>query len=371
MTRVFLTEHTPRIDSGHGLRTYAIARALAWDEPLEISYVVFGGDQPAHEYLVGDRFRLRAITPSRGPRRVLAYCRARAAGVPRGFARGVSPALMRAGKAAAARGSTVVADGPVVGAALLQAGVRPFVYCAHNVESSFRAAIGDRDLPAAPLRKFERRLLDAAEESWMASRRDIQLARELCPEASLRYVPNAIDVEAVEPVALEPATERCLFVASFDYRPNRDAMRFLVDDVMPRVWETLPAARLRLVGRGLSEAPSPDPRVEHLGYVEQLADAYRGCACALVPLLEGGGSPLKFVEALAYGLPVVATPRAAAGLEVEDGRDYVRAEGAGEFADAVVAVLSGRAGVGSAGRRAVEREHSVEAVRRALDGPPA
>ena len=40
----------------------------------------------------------------------------------------------------------------------------------------------------------------------------------------------------------------------------------------------------------------------------------------MVPLREGGGSPLKFVEALAYGLPVVATPLAAAGLEIEAGR---------------------------------------------------
>lgn len=370
MTRVFLTEHTPRIDSGHGLRTYAVARALAWDEPLDVSYVVFGADHPAPEYLDGDRFRLRAITPSRGPGRVLAYCRARAAGVPRGFARGVSPALMDAAAEAHARGATMVADGPVVGAALLQSGVRPFVYCAHNLESSFRAAIGDRDLPAALLRRFERRLLEGAEESWMASRRDMQLASELCPEARLRYVPNAIDVGSVEPVAAEPPSERCLFVASFDYRPNRDALQFLVDEVMPRVWGALPGARLRLVGRGLTEPPSSDPRVEHLGYVERIADAYSGCSCALVPLLEGGGSPLKFIEALAYGLPVVATPSAAAGLEVEGGQDFLEAEGTGDFADAVVAVLSGRGGdLGRAGRRAVEREHSIEAVRRALVRP--
>ncbi len=42
--------------------------------------------------------------------------------------------------------------------------------------------------------------------------------------------------------------------------------------------------------------------------------AYAGARCAVVPLLQGGGTPLKLIEALAYGLPVIATPRAAAGL---------------------------------------------------------
>ena len=51
--------------------------------------------------------------------------------------------------------------------------------------------------------------------------------------------------------------------------------------------------------------------METLGFVEDLRDAYAGARCAVVPLLQGGGTPLKLIEALAYGLPVIATPRAA------------------------------------------------------------
>ena len=59
--------------------------------------------------------------------------------------------------------------------------------------------------------------------------------------------------------------------------------------------------------------------------MDDLAERVRRARdCAIVPLLQGGGTPLKFVEALAYGLPVVATPRAAAGLGV-DGEHYLRA----------------------------------------------
>jgi polysaccharide biosynthesis protein PslH len=365
MTDVLLTEHTPSLDSGHGLRTYAVARALALEQPLEVRYVEFGATEPAAEYRDRGRFRLHPVRPSRGPRRALFYARTRAAGVPRGFARGVSPELVAAARSVPGR---LIADGPVVAAALLVGVGRPFVYCAHNVESAFRASLGDRDLGSAEtLRRFERRLLETASESWMVSERDMGLARELCPQARLRLVPNAVDVSAIEPLSPDPAALRAVFVGSFDYEPNRRALRFLLDDVMPRVWERLPAATLRLAGAGLDSAPSSDPRVEALGYVDRIRDAYAGCTCALVPLLEGGGSPLKFIEALAYGLPVVATPVAAAGLTLEAGRDYARGSDAPGFAAALAGVLEdGGAGLGQNGRKLVERLYSVEAVARAL-----
>ena len=127
-----------------------------------------------------------------------------------------------------------------------------------------------------------------------------------------------------------------IFVASFFYAPNRNGLRFLLEEVFPRVWAELPDARLTLVGAGLPEMPDTDPRVERLGFVDDLGAAYASASCAVVPLLQGGGTPLKFIEALAYGLPVVATPRAAAGLEVSDGRDCLIAEHAEPFAAALI-----------------------------------
>ena len=186
----------------------------------------------------------------------------------------------------------------------------------------------------------------------------------------MRLVPNVVDVAAIAPVVPDAAARRALFVGNFSYEPNRNGLRFLLDDVMPRVWAELPDARLRLVGAGLESCPRGLPRVEALGFVDDLADAYAGVSAGVVPLLQGGGTPLKFVEALAYALPVVATSRAAAGLSLEPGRDYAEAGGAPEaFAGELVAVLRGeRPGLGREGRELVARSYSVEAVARAV-GP--
>lgn len=273
-------------------------------------------------------------------------------------------------------GGRVIADGPTAAAALWGlARERPVIYNAHNLESSFRHEIQPRGLPKPGhlrlLRSFERRLLARSAETWMVSEADMEMGRDLCPQARLRYVPNVVDVAAiapVDPIATEP---RAIFVASFDYLPNRNALRFLLEDVFPRVWLELPAARLAVVGAGLERPASTDPRVETLGFVEDLRGAYSQARCAVVPLLQSGGTPLKLIEALAHGLPVLATSRAAAGLAIRDGESCVLADGAAEFAQGLVCLLrNGAPELGRRGRLLVEERYSIETLS-ALVAPPS
>ena len=370
MSDLLVTTHTPVLRSGQTMRTYGVARALAEPgEGLDLLYARFEGDEPDEAFRAIAGIEFHEIAASRGARRLAAYLRARAAGTPQGFARGISPELAAAAERLAAspgRGR-VIADGPIAAAALRGlARRRPVIYNAHNLESGFRGELSGGEPSVRRLRAFERGLLRGAAESWMVSEAELEAAAALCPGAHLRYVPNVVDVAAIEPVA--PAAEpRAVFVANFAYEPNRNGLRFLLESVMPQVWERLPAARLRLVGAGLELAPGTDERVEAAGFLDRVADGYEGARCAVVPLLQGGGTPLKFVEALAYGLPVLATPRAAAGLGVSDGRDCVLAEGAQDFAAALGRLLEhGDPAMGARGRELAAERYSVQALARLL-----
>jgi glycosyltransferase involved in cell wall biosynthesis len=364
--------HTPVLRSGQAVRTYGVARALAaTNDGLTLLHTRFGASEPDAAFSSIPGIELREIVPSRGARRLHAYARARLAGVPAGFARGISSEL---GAQATRLASTpergrVIADGPIAAAALARlAKTRPVIYNAHNFESSFRhelTARGAREHDT--LRAFERGLLERSSESWMVSEADIAAARELCPGARLRYVPNVVDVEAIVPVTPDTHARRAIFVASFTYEPNRNGLRFLLDEVFPRVWAVLPDARLTLVGAGLEQAPSTDSRVEVLGFVEDLHAAYASASCAVVPLLQGGGTPLKFIEALAHGLPVIATPRAAAGLDVRDGEHCLIAGDADAFAEALVRVLGdGAPTLARNGRELARERYSIQALTRLI-----
>lgn len=198
----------------------------------------------------------------------------------------------------------------------------------------------------------------------MVSRADVATAAALVPRARLRYVPNVVDSEAIRPREATIAPGHTVtMIGDFSYPPNRSGVAFLIDEVMPRLWEALPDARLRLVGRALDEDIATDPRIEVVGFVPNIADAYADADCVAVPLVEGAGTPLKFVEALAYGMPIVATPLAAKGLEVVAGEHYLDGATSAAFAAGVVQVLRDGAGeMGARARQLAEREYSISAL---------
>ncbi len=373
MSDVFVTTHTPVLRSGRAVRTYGVVRALAQARGgVVVVHVRFGADEPDEAFRAIPGIELVPVTPSRGARRALAYARARLRGVPDDFARAISPELARAAAAVVEReraggdpAARLIADGPEAAAALRGLPRRlPLVYNAHNLESAFRHELSSPGLgsPQA-LRRFERGLLERADLSWMVSPAEAEAAHELAPGAAVAVVPNVVDVTRIAPVTPDVAAQRALFVANFSYAPNRDGLRFLLDEVLPRLWRELPEARLRLVGAGLDSPPSSDPRVEAVGFVDDLADAYRGVSAAVVPLRQGGGTPLKFVEALAYGLPVVATPRAAAGLAVEDGEHCRLADDAEAFAAALASILrDGAPALAERGRALAQARYSIESL---------
>jgi polysaccharide biosynthesis protein PslH len=368
---LLVTTHTPALGSGHSMRTYGIVRALAQHGELDLLYARFDAPEPDAAYTALANLTLHETIPSRGFKRLVQYGLSRLNGVPNWVARGASPELRAAATRLAEdpdRGR-VIADGPAAAAALASlAKRRPVIYNSHNLESSFRHSLGDPDGEGVEqLREFERAVLARSQESWMVSQSDMEGARELCPQAKLRYVPNVVDAAAIEPVAGDPAQRRALFVGTFTYEPNRAGLRFLLDEVFPRVWQVLPDAQLTLVGTGLDGPPSDDPRVQALGFVESLQAVYETASCAVVPLLQGGGTPLKLVEALAYGLPVIATPLATAGLEVSAGQDCLIADGGEAFAATLVAVLrEGAPELGKRGRELALERYSIEALGRLL-----
>ncbi len=371
MRDLFVTTHTPVLRSGRAVRSYGVVRALASARPLDLLYLRFEGDEPDAAFAAIADVTMHRVVGSRGARRLAGYARARLGGAPESIARGVSPELAAAARRLAAQPERgrVIADGMVAAATLLPlARGRPVIYNAHNFESGFRHELGIPGTESPDrLRAFERGILQRAAESWMVSQADIAAALELFPGARLRYVPNVVDVAAIEPIEPFVAEQRVIFVANFAYKPNRDGLAFLLEKVMPLVWSELPGAKLSVVGAGLDGELPSDPRVQALGFVDELRSAYATASCAVVPLLVGGGTPLKLIEALAYGLPVVATTRAVAGLELTGGEHCLIADDAESFAAAVTRVM--RDGAGEMARRGRERAaelYSIEALSRLL-----
>lgn len=132
------------------------------------------------------------------------------------------------------------------------------------------------------------------------------------------------------------------FLGGFGHPPNKAAVLFFIDHVMPILRKQLPEAKFRIYGSNVPEElgklETQDVIVE--GYVEDVATVYDHCRVFVAPLLTGAGIKGKVIEALAYGTPSVLTAIAAEGIPLRHGLEVMLAETAQEWADAVTAVYT-------------------------------
>ena len=133
-------------------------------------------------------------------------------------------------------------------------------------------------------------------------------------------------------VPLEGSPSVVLF-GSGGWRPNSDGARWFLRSVWPGVAGRLPGAVLHLFGEGGEEAAGPSLRV-HPAPADVSTALAAGSVC-VVPLRFASGIRMRILDAWSRGVPVVATPVAAAGPEGEDGTHLLLAGDAGEFAAAL------------------------------------
>lgn len=131
-------------------------------------------------------------------------------------------------------------------------------------------------------------------------------------------VPFPRDLPAGPALEGEPAV---VLVGSGGWLPNRAGAEWFLDRVWPRVLALRPAARLHLFG----EEPAGGPRAGLIPWPAPAdsATAFPRGGVLAVPLHVASGVRMKILEAWARGLPVVATPEAAAGLGAEHGREIL------------------------------------------------
>ncbi len=255
---------------------------------------------------------------------------------------------------------------------LHRCGLRVFVD-AQNVESDLARQLvqlepmGRARLRAlvkwASITRWEKRLLPLADEVWVPSEIDAERQRRVCGgRARVRAVPNALDIGAYPP-RTTAGSHDILSPAYYGYRPNVVGAELLRDRVLPAVRRRVPDARLLLVGHDpleLAGMLARPPEVIATGTVPDTRPYFESAGVLAVPLLQGGGTRYKILEALALGVPVVTTPLGCEGIDVRDGEHLLIRDIDG-FAEAIASILvdpaHGRALV-ERGRRLVEAAYS-------------
>ena len=163
-----------------------------------------------------------------------------------------------------------------------------------------------------------------------------------------------------------------VFVGALDYRPNIEGLRWLAEDIWPRVRAAAPSTALAVVGRnpvaeirdlveacgGELHADVPDVRPWY----------WRARAC-VSPVRLGSGTRNKVLHAMACGAPLIATSASIEGIGCADDRELLVADDPAAFANAIVQTLADGAAASTRAERARQlvQRHKAAEVMTALD----
>ncbi len=223
------------------------------------------------------------------------------------------------------------------------------------------------------LLEWERRIAHAFSHSLLCTEAEVADFRALIPGAPVSCVGNGVDLDYFAPGAAEPEEDSLVFTGVMDYAANVDAIVWFCAEVLPRIRARRPAVRLAIVGSRPNAAVrrlGALPGVTVTGRVPDVRPWIGRAAVFVAPLRLARGIQNKVLEAMASGVPVVASTAAWRGTGLPEGEGIVPAETAEAFADAVLDLLADparRAALAARGRAAMERDFTWAAQFARLD----
>ncbi len=259
----------------------------------------------------------------------------------------------------------------------------PKVLFEHNVETQLLERYAEAQPPglarwtlrhqARKMRWFE----DWAGKQFDAvvaiSENDLALYQAWFGWKHAQVIDTAVDVDFLTPSGRAPTPGRVVFIGGLDWPANQEGCKWFVHEVWPKIRAENASATCHLVGRNppawllkLSEHPG----VSVFGNVPDVRPYLEDAAVMIAPLLVGGGTRLKIVEAMAAAKAMVSTSLGAEGLPVENGKHLILADDADSFARQTLALLADPArqqALGSAARQHMCDNYSAETVARQFE----
>ena len=239
--------------------------------------------------------------------------------------------------------------------------------CAHQLAGG-TAEHPVRDRLTLPLlKRYEQHYCQKFSDLVVTTEEDLKQMAELSGKERIHVISNGVDLDVFTMRSQDPGGQNLVFIGAMDNLPNIDAVTFLAKEIFPLVRENYPQATLSLVGarpnaavKSLGELPG----VTVTGKVPEMRPYLHESTVCVVPMRTGYGIKNKTLEAMAAGIPVVASDRGLEGLAV-DGKSVplraLRAASPAEYAAAIGRLFDStelRQQLSENGRALIEQEYT-------------
>ncbi len=230
---------------------------------------------------------------------------------------------------------------------------------------------------AARVRKYEAKIMARFNAVFAVSVDDARALVAIGVDRDrVHLLPNIPDPALLDLPSLSFAQSESeiMYLGTLSWQPNIDGLERLITRILPLVRERIPDVKLSVAGRDaprrLIQLAERTPSVQYVGPLEDAEPLYQRARVFAEVTQTGGGTRLKILNALARGLPTVASVAAAQGLDILAGDHVLLARDDDALAAAIILLLTDENRwriVSENGRALVRGKYVAEVAFQSLD----
>lgn len=214
------------------------------------------------------------------------------------------------------------------------------------------------------VKAFETNVAESANLSFVVSSID----KEAIGNDKINVIPLGIDIQQFTRNPSKHVDPVIIFTGNMNYKPNVDAVLWFHEHCWDKLKMALPRCSWVIAGSNPTAevvALSSDSGITVTGRVKSLATLINAADVSIAPMQSGSGMQFKILEAMACGVPVVATTLGFGDIKAQAGRDIFLADTPDKFIEFVLSLLQSRElrfNIGNAGWEYVNLHHTWNSI---------
>lgn len=171
---------------------------------------------------------------------------------------------------------------------------------------------------------------------------DSERLAEVVGDVNCASIQNGVDIDYFKPMGNVRRENSLIFIGTMNWYPNVEAVEFVLNEIWSELRELYPDLTFDIVGGSPPDSIKRFDGVDGVkvhGFVDEIRPLFDSAHLYICPIMDGGGTKLKILDAMAMGKAIVAHPVACEGIDVTDRKNVVFCENKKEYVAAIDMLL--------------------------------